>query len=282
MSDQHGTNLKVIIANNIKYLMYVHNLSRKQISEATDISYTTLTDWIKARTYPRMEAIEKLSYYFHIHPKEFFLDIEKTPDIRDRVIAYAERHNIRMDSKDDLLHTADEYFKTPEGYPVELIRGRFVPCANSPSLRHQSIVSDLSFVLQSYIHQKKGKCKLFTGPVDVKFNTKEDTVLVPDIIIICDPKKITPHYCDGAPDLVIEVLSPSTKKKDEKDKLSIYEECGVKEYWMVDYETNTVRVLCRSHSNKAFDSDKTYAFSDAIPVGIYNDFKICLEDFYAD
>lgn len=279
MSDNNGVNLKAIIANNIKYLMFLHNLTRKQVCEATNISYTTLTDWINAKTYPRMEAIEKLSYYFKIHPREFFVDIEKTPEIRDRVIEYAEKLGVRTNAIEDIIHTAKDYFETPEDYPVELIRGRFVPNANYPTLKHQSIVLEISYEITSYIKRKKGNCRVLLGPVDVKFDTKQDSVLVPDIIIVCDPKKIiNGKYCDGAPDLVIEVLSPSTKKKDEEDKLSIYEECIVTEYWMIDTESETVRVLTRSKDSDIFDKDKTYSFSESVPVGIYEDLDICISD----
>lgn len=279
MSDDQGVNLKAIIANNIKYLMFLHNLTRKQLCEATDISYTTLTDWLNAKTYPRMEAIEKLSYYFKIHPRSFFVDIEKTPEIRDRVIEYAEKLGVRTNVTEDILYTAKDYFKTPEGYPVELIRGRFVPNANSPTIKHQFIVSELLYEFTSYIKRKKGNCRVLPGPVDVKFDTKPESVLVPDIIIVCDPKKIIKgKYCDGAPDLVIEVFSPTTKKKDEEDKLSIYEECGAREYWMIDTESETIRVLTRSDGSDVFDKDKTYRFSESIPVGIYDDLDICIKD----
>ncbi len=120
---------------------------------------------------------------------------------------------------------------------VELIKGMIFKMSPAPNINHQFTSAELFGAL--YIHLKGKKCKTFHAPFDVRLPVsrkkgKVDTVVQPDICVICDKKKMEKQGCNGAPDLVIEILSPGNTKTEMRDKYSVYEESGVKEYWLID------------------------------------------------
>ncbi|MCF8450296.1 MAG: Uma2 family endonuclease [Taibaiella sp.] len=137
----------------------------------------------------------------------------------------------------NLVYTYADYLKWTFEQRVELIRGRIFEMSPAPNYSHQR----LSTVIQGEIYQflKGGSCELFSAPFDVRFprKSKDDkditTVLQPDLCVVCDKAKLDARGCIGAPDIVVEILSPSNNKKELKDKFEIYEEAGVKEYWVV-------------------------------------------------
>lgn len=120
---------------------------------------------------------------------------------------------------------------------VELIKGKIIEMSPAPSTNHQSISSNLHG--QFYKVFEERKCKLFSAPFDVRLpihksdSDKIHTVVQPDLCIVCDPNKLDDKGCIGAPDLVVEILSPSNSKREMKDKFDLYEETGVQEYWIV-------------------------------------------------
>lgn len=266
---------KELIAKNIRTAMDIYGKSRKEVCQDLDIKYTTFTDYIKGNTYPNMDVLDSLGYYFRVEPRDFLIDLDRRPDIRFRMQEYAKKLGVNTIEP---AHTIEEYNETPEGYPVELIEGEFYVC-ESPSAKHQSIVNELSFEINSYIKRKKGKCKVFPGPFDVELPVHLDTVCVPDITIICDTSIINKKRCVGTPDWIIEVISPSGKKKDREIKKSVYEKAGVKEYWIIDQFEDTVEVYKMDKDfNQYAEEPIVYSFSDSILVGIYEDLEICLGD----
>lgn len=126
---------------------------------------------------------------------------------------------------------------------VELLKGRLLPMA-APNVRHQRISFNLSVELG--IHFKNKNCDVFAAPFDVRLplpknkvkGNKIDTVVQPDLCVVCDADKLDKQGCVGAPDLVIEILSPGNSKKEMKDKFELYQEAGVLEYWVIDPEHN--------------------------------------------
>jgi Uma2 family endonuclease len=129
----------------------------------------------------------------------------------------------------------------------------------SPAARtvHARIVRRIDRKIDNYIVRRKGLCEVFTAPFDVRLpkngeKADEDiyTVVQPDICVICDPEKIDEKGCIGAPDMVVEVLSPGTKKYDLNDKYHIYESCGVKEYWVVDPYSKDITVFILGDDGK--------------------------------
>ena len=130
-----------------------------------------------------------------------------------------------------------DYLKWSFEERVELIKGKIFKMSPAPGNIHQKISMDISGALWSFLRNKK--CKVYAAPFDVRIPRKsyadDDviTVLQPDICVVCDPSKLDERGCIGAPDIVVEILSPGNNKKELKYKYEVYEEAGVKEYWIV-------------------------------------------------
>lgn len=143
-------------------------------------------------------------------------------------------------------YTAADYLRWNLDELVELIRGKIFKMSPSPTSNHQRISSKFNRLLDIFFESKK--CEVFPAPFDVYLvkpaqSYKEaENIVEPDVCVICDSEKIKKFGCVGAPDLVIEILSPSTSKKDQKDKFELYEEFGVREYWIVSPENRSVIV----------------------------------------
>jgi len=178
-------------------------------------------------------------------------------------------------------YTYDDYCSWDDDKRWELIDG--VPYAMSaPTIRHQEISMNLSREFSIFLRGKK--CKVFASPIDVRLNAEkgDDTVVQPDLIIVCDSSKLEDNKaCKGAPDLVVEILSPSTASIDLVIKLNKYQEAGVKEYWIVDPESNTVQVFTLEGSNYIVHA---YGLEDEavdiIPVGISEGFEVNLREVF--
>lgn len=142
------------------------------------------------------------------------------------------------------LYTYADYILWKFKQRVEILKGRIFKMS-APSIVHQDISRNLTISLTPFF--KHTKCKLFYAPFDVVLRNKEgkeDTVVQPDICIVCDPEKLADgKRCLGAPDLVIEILSPGNTKRDIDDKFRLYEEVGVSEYWIVRPEDKEVNIF---------------------------------------
>ena len=172
----------------------------------------------------------------------------------------------------DKKYTAEEFFAlTPESNSemYELYDGEIFALA-SPGTIHQRISGRIFRELSNYIYQQKGNCEVFAAPFDVKLD--DYTVVIPDILIVCDPSKLDDKRCYGAPDFVIEITS-GNRSNDFTKKLSLYQEYGVREYWIVDPDYKRVLVY---FFDEGF-SPNIYTFDQNIPVGIYQKNEIKLE-----
>lgn len=134
-----------------------------------------------------------------------------------------------------------------EGEHIEIINGEAFMIA-TPSSRHQEISGELFRQLANFLEGKR--CKVYPAPFGVRLFEQDgdspedvDTMVEPDISVVCDRSKIDKHGCKGAPDLIIEILSPSTRRHDRLVKLNLYQRAGVREYWIADPENRTVRVM---------------------------------------
>ncbi len=165
-------------------------------------------------------------------------------------------------------YTIDHIYALPEGERAELIDGQIYFMA-PPSTRHQRIVSKLNQKIANYIDVHGGDCEVFPSPFAVFLNNDDINYVEPDISIICDPSKLDEKGCHGAPDWIIEIVSPSSKRIDYLIKLFKYRNAGVREYWIVDAEKNRITVY-----NFVYDTIEEYSFEEDIPVGIYEDFSI--------
>ena len=165
-------------------------------------------------------------------------------------------------------HTIEDIYNLPDGQRAELIDGELYMMA-TPSRIHQKLVHFFDWVIGSYIHGKNGDCEIYPAPFAVFLNANNDIYVEPDISVICDKNKLTDEGCKGAPDWIIEIVSPSSRAMDYNKKLFKYRTAGVREYWIVDPMKQQIMVYNFEH-----DTFEQYSFSDKVKAGIYKDFEI--------
>ncbi len=165
-------------------------------------------------------------------------------------------------------YTIEDIYNLPDGQRAELIDGELYMMA-TPSRIHQKLVHFLDWTIGNYIHGKNGDCEVYLAPFAVFLNENNDIYLEPDISVICDKDKLTDEGCKGAPDWIIEIVSPTSRSMDYNKKLFKYHTAGVREYWIVDPIKQLIMVYNFEH-----DSFEQYTFSDKVKAGIYEDFEI--------
>jgi len=175
----------------------------------------------------------------------------------------------------------------PEGFRCEIINGaaRKLPPVNTA---HARVCSILMFLLYSFIKEKDCKCQVYSGIFDVRLPKngktaydKIDTVVQPDICVVCDLSKLDDLGCIGAPDLIVEVLSPSTLKNDWNYKFNLYEKSGVREYWIVDPKAKMVSVFLLQADGK-YDNGAFYECNQKAPVFIFEGLEIDLNELFEE
>ena len=130
-------------------------------------------------------------------------------------------------------YTVKDYYELPDERRVELIDGVFYDMS-APTFNHQRVIGEIYRQIANFIQSNKGQCIPMMSPVDVRLDCDDKTMVQPDVLVLCDKSKVRKWGIMGAPDFVLEVLSPSTKRKDCIKKLEKYREAGVKEYWILD------------------------------------------------
>ncbi len=165
-------------------------------------------------------------------------------------------------------YTVDDIYKLPDGKRAELIDGQ-IYMLSAPGRQHQELVHFLDMVIGNYIHSKDGSCKVYPAPFAVFLNPGNKNYVEPDISVICNKNLLTDKGCNGAPDWIIEIVSPSSQYMDYLLKLSKYQNSGVREYWIADYPKNRITVYNFENSYM-----QEYSFSDIIKAGIYEDLEI--------
>ena len=174
-------------------------------------------------------------------------------------------------AKQEKVYMIDDIYTLPDGERAELIDGQIYYMA-PPGTKHQRLVHFFDREIGNYIQQKHGECEVFPAPFAVFLNENNSSNYVePDVSVICDKNKITDKGCYGAPDWIIEVVSPNSRRMDYYIKLFKYRTAGVKEYWIVDYEKNVVTVYDFQNND-----GNDYTFSEKILVGVYSDLTIDL------
>lgn len=173
--------------------------------------------------------------------------------------------------KKEEAFTIDDIFALPDGERAELIDGKIYDMA-PPNRRHQDILFSLSRKIADYIDFNDGDCKIYLAPFAVFLNANEKNYVEPDISVICDKNKLTDQGCCGAPDWIIEIVSPGSRSMDYLTKLLKYQSSGVKEYWVVDPAKGCVMAY-------QFEKDKVeqYLFGEDMPVGIFEGLSLRVE-----
>lgn len=165
-------------------------------------------------------------------------------------------------------YTIDDIYALPDGERAELIDGNIYYMA-PPSRKHQRYIGALYRKISEYIEKNNGSCEVDLAPFAVFLNENDKTYVEPDISVICDKNKLTDKGCNGAPDWIVEVVSPSSKRMDYSIKLFKYRASGVREYWIVDTDKNRITVW-----NFKEESMEEYSLSDKVRTSIYEDFEI--------
>ncbi len=189
-----------------------------------------------------------------------------------------------MELVKEKTYTFADYLNVAEDW-VELIRGKLVKMTPMPSTTHQLISARIFQKIINYLDNRP--CNVFHPPFDVRLpqrgkSTKDQnitTVVQPDITVICDPDKLDERGCLGAPDWIIEILSPGNIRKDTHDKLELYEEAGVREYWIVHPAEQTI-IKYLPDSNGRYIGSKPFTKGDKIPVSILEGFAIDLDEVF--
>ena len=178
----------------------------------------------------------------------------------------------------NLRYTYNDYEKWEDGVRYELIDG-FPYMMSSPSMNHQRLIGRLFVQFWMFLQGKS--CEVFLSPFDVRLNADEgDNIVVqPDLVIVCDRSKLNGKCCVGAPDMLIEVLSPSSSKLDKHIKLQKYQKYGVREYWIVDPDSNTIQAFTLANGLYII---KSYSDEDIAPVGILDGCEINLKEVFAE
>jgi Uma2 family endonuclease len=165
--------------------------------------------------------------------------------------------------------TIEDIYALPDGQRAELFDGK-IYMMSPPNRNHQKFVSRLTQTIGNFINSNHGDCEVYPAPFAVFLNADDKTYVEPDLSVICDKDKLTEQGCNGAPDWVIEIVSPNTQRMDYNIKLFKYRTAGVREYWIINPLKETV-------STYYFEGDEDaalYSFGEDIPVRLYHDFNI--------
>jgi Uma2 family endonuclease len=182
-------------------------------------------------------------------------------------------------------YTYADYLTWLDDRRMELIDG-FIHFMSAPVRIHAHVSMELSTIIRTFIKKRKGKCRIYYAPFDVRLPSNNETedskiynVVQPDICVICDLSKLDDKGCIGAPDLIVEVLSPSTLKNDWNYKFNLYEAAGVREYWIIDPKTKVVNVFLLQPDGK-YDFGTVYECNQKAPVHIFEGLEIDLSELF--
>jgi Uma2 family endonuclease len=181
-------------------------------------------------------------------------------------------------------YTYADYLKWTFDERLELIRGKIFNMSPAPGSLHQRLVHRASLYLGNYLIGKS--CEIFISPFDVRLTRRSNndeyiiTVVQPDISIVCDPAKIDARGCLGAPDIIVEILSPGNNKKELQNKYEVYEEAGVLEYWIIQPTEKTF--LKYILVDGKYQPNKLLTIGDEVSTPILPGFVLSLEELFAD
>lgn len=185
--------------------------------------------------------------------------------------------------KEKEKYSYKDYMSWPENERWELINGEVYSMSPAPNRIHQKISGNLFYQIYDYLYGKS--CEVYEAPFDVKLTPDEEdqspTILQPDIIVCCDNNKFTDQGLTGAPDLIIEIVSPSTGMIDRKLKYDLYEKYGVKEYWIVEPVEKVIEIFSRNEKG-LFDKREVYGEKDIVKVNTLPGLEIDLQRVFGE
>ena len=174
--------------------------------------------------------------------------------------------NTGFEEKKQGEYTLDDYYALPDDRRAELIDG-VIYDLSAPGSLHQAISQQIAHQLERYVSDNHGDCMIYNAPFDVQLDEDDRTMVQPDVVIVCRRDRLRRFGCFGAPDLVMEILSPSTARRDLLLKLQKYMRANVREYWIIHPDIRQVTVYRNGEQMEL----KSYSFEEKIPVGIWDD-----------
>jgi Uma2 family endonuclease len=181
-----------------------------------------------------------------------------------------------------------DFMRIPESNRIMEILNGILSLFAAPASDHAYITTTLSYLLLSYIKKNKRKCRVYHNPFSVRFSldgSKDDdkiiNVVQPDVCVICDLSRLDKNGYFGPPELIVEVLSPTHRKRDLVEKFNLYEAAGVKEYWIIDPKKKTVKVLLWQPDGR-YDQGTVYHSDQKVPVHIFKDLEIDLNELFEE
>lgn len=258
----------------MKYYKQQKGYSLDQLSQLSGVPRGTLQKIFSGETKsPRHETLQALEKVLRpegtLQGDSYEYDMESISTYRVAEVApdYGKKQG---------EYTLEDYYAIPDDLRVELIDG-VIYDMGAPTTPHQFAVGDVYAQIRDFIKRKGGNCLPLLSPIDVQLDCDDKTMVQPDVLILCDRSKLIRRCIMGAPDFIIEILSPSTKRKDANLKLYKYRNAGVREYWMVDLDGERIVVY-------HFEKDEIptiYGVEEEIPVGIYDgELKISMKELF--
>ncbi len=237
--------------------------SYERISNLSGVPLGTVQKVFSGQTKsPRYSTLQAL--------EEMFLEVsgENMTNLREAAFVYEagasrDKYNGWRGKKQGEF-TLEDYYALPDDQRAELIDG-VIYDMTAPSTAHQQILLFLGSVIREYIVKNKGTCVTGIAPTDVRLDMDDRTIVQPDVLVTCKRDQVIRRRIEGAPDLVIEILSPSTRRRDLRIKAGKYAQAGVRELWLVDPRDRRVII----YGFEDGDSISLYSFQDQIPVGIF-------------
>ena len=255
--------------------------TNEQISDLSGVPLPTVNKIFAGVTKsPRYQTMEALERVLADEKKEMpsiiaekaidYYSYGKTGTAGSKIISSEKAENADSDLPGTALkkqgeYTVDDFYAMPDDWRGELIDG-VIYDMSSPTTVHQMICFEIGFQLRTKIENNEGDCIPFAAPLDVQLDCDDRTMVEPDVIVVCDREKLKQKNVFGAPDLVMEVLSPSTRMRDLTLKLNKYMQAGVREYWTIDAEKERILV----YKSEGEDLIGYYTFEDSVPVGIWD------------
>ncbi len=237
----------------LKMLKQAQKLTNEELARKAGIPVGTLNKILSGATKsPRHESVQAIAKA--LKGNSYDTDTAVDADMLREALSYDISHK----------YTLDDYYSLSDEVRTELIDGSFY-FMEAPGANHQSIIGELYYIIKSHIKKNKGSCKVFISPFDVRLNNDNNTMVQPDVFVICDRSKLDGKRCNGAPDFLAEVVSESSGKLDYLIKLNKYMTAGVREYWIID----PVKRMVTVYPFEKDDVPQYYGFTDKIPLGIF-------------
>ena len=246
--------------------------SNKALAKESGVPLGTVQKIFSGETKaPRMDTITALTRVLLCGDRTYENPADKAHVVRESAPGYgAAARNEKAGFSG--RHTIDDYYALPDDRRAELIDGEFYDMAGT-SFRHQAIIGEVLFQIKSCMKQNKRKCRVFAAPCDVQLDQDEYTMVQPDLQVICQDENLHRYVYFGAPDFVMEVLSKNNRSHDLVTKLFKYKNAGVREYWIVDPESEQIMVYLLEKE----ELPRFYQRNDKVPVYISD--GICEIDF---